>query len=216
MKRLCTSPSSYKRGHPKKPDLVRLNAILIGFVAARLQSLPTPALRGKECGVLTEAAAMMTLGIETIGHSETARPVPAFGRGARGIENNPGDHFPEKQGLGATISGDLWGDVRAIVPQADDETAHRVADAISLRGVELVVALLARFGEVDEALAALEDYAGAYDSLADFAADVFAERYPHAADLSDDAGATMGAVMIVGGKVFALRLGADLHVFWRV
>lgn len=145
---------------------------------------------------------MMTLGSETIGHLETARQVSAFGRGFRE--------------LGATVSADFWGDVRAIVPQADDETAHRVVDAISLRGAGLVSALMARFGEVDEALAALEDYAGAYDSLADFAVDVFAERYPHAADLSADAAAAMGGMMIVGGEVFTLRLGVDLHVFWRV
>ena len=144
---------------------------------------------------------MMTLGIETIGYVETVRPVPAFGRAGS---------WPN-----AGISRDLWDEARALVPQADGETVHRVADAVSLRGAELVGALLARFGEVDEALAALEDYAGAYDSLADFAADVFAERYPHTADLSADA-AAMGGMMIVGGDVFTLRLGVDLHVFWRV
>lgn len=145
---------------------------------------------------------MMTLGLKTLGPVEPAGVVPPFGRWG----------FQDEGGIGAA----LWSEVPARVPGADYETTLRVADAVSLRGADLVGGLLARFHDVDEALAALEDYAGAFDSLAIFAAEVHAERYSQARDLSEaDAGA-MGRAMVLRGEVSILRLGADLHIFWKV
>ena len=84
----------------------------------------------------------------------------------------------------------------------------------------MVRALISRFdGDVDEALAALDDYAGAYDSPADFGESVAAERCGSDTNLTHLPETYFEAVagsLLAAGDAFALRLGRDLHLFWRV
>lgn len=147
----------------------------------------------------------MTLFIETSGQHERFRPVPSC---ARGWEACP------------PWSEDLTRAVCAIAPFAAPETGERIADAVSLRGAELVRALISRFsGDVDEALAAFEDYAGAFESLADFGENVAAERCgcdTNLAHLPEAYFEKLARSLIAAGDAFALRLGRDLHLFWRV
>lgn len=166
---------------------------------------------------------MLALGMQRLDEMARPRPVPPFGRwgpgasemgqaapsaGERALQTGPEE---DREGDGC-----LWAEVQALAPFAPAETRERLAEAVSLRGAALVGALLARFGDVDETLAALEDYAGAFDRLADFAADVFAERHPMAPAPQALNAEAMARAMVERGEVFALRLGADLHLFWQV
>ena len=62
--------------------------------------------------------------------------------------------------------------------------------------------------------ARLGDYAGAFDGVEDFAEEAAAERFG-AGFLSDAGCARFAAHLLRTGQVFTLRLGYDLHVFWR-
>lgn len=147
----------------------------------------------------------MALFIETVGQDERFRPVPSC---ARGWEPCP------------PWFEDLAREVCAVAPFAAPETGDRIADVVSLRGAELVRALISRFdGDVDEALAALDDYAGAYDSLADFGESVASERCGTSASLDQLPNTYYEALaqsLIAADHVFAIRLGRDLHLFWKV
>ena len=147
----------------------------------------------------------MGLVIETFEPAERVGFVPRFARRA----------------MGETLwSADLVRKVTALAPLAAPETAERLADAVSLRGADLVRALISRFGgDLEEALAALEDYAGAYDSLADFGRSVAAERYGPGAGfghLPEAYFEAFAGALIAGGDVFVIALGRDHHLFWRV
>ncbi|MEL6364103.1 MAG: hypothetical protein AAFR11_04610 [Pseudomonadota bacterium] len=139
--------------------------------------------------------------LATTGEVERAGKVPAYGRGAPPIEG---------------CARDLAAVVEALAPWAPPEDRKRLAEAVSLRGVALVGALLDRFEDLDEALAGLEDYAGAFDDLIAFVGDVAAARFPFLPTPADDVLAAYGASLIARGEVFPLRLGDDLHLFWSV
>lgn len=147
----------------------------------------------------------MGLVIETFESADRVGFVPRFARGA----------------LGETLwSVDLACEVTALAPLAAPETAERLGDAVSLRGANLLRALILHFGgDLDEALAALDDYAGAYDSLADFGRSVGEERCDTLHQLAQLPEAYLEAFagsLIAGGEVFVIALGRDLHLFWRV
>ena len=134
-------------------------------------------------------------------YAEGVGQVPAFGRGMPHLDD---------------CAPDLAADVVALAPFVAREEQERLAVAISLRGAELVRALLALFEDQDEALPALDDYAGAFDDLTHFAGEVVAERFPLLPMPPDDVLAVYGAALVARGEVLPLRLGDDLHLFWRV
>lgn len=103
------------------------------------------------------------------------------------------------------------------------EDISRLANAVCRYGAALISALAARFADPaspfdhDAALAALADYAGAFDSLADFAGESLAARLDGAATLHPAADLSrLGAGTVERGDAFAIRLGRDLHMFWTV
>lgn len=138
---------------------------------------------------------------QTDAYAEGVGQVPAFGRGLPHLE---------------FCAPDLAAEVMVLASFAAPEDQERLAQAVSLRGAELVHALLALFEDQDEALAALEDYAGAFDDLTHFAGEVLAERFPLLPTPTDDMLAAYGATLVARGEVLPLRLGDDLHLFWRV
>lgn len=140
-------------------------------------------------------------GLERPAYAEGTGQVPAFGRGLPTLED---------------CTPDLAAEVLAIAPFAAPEDRERLAEAISLRGAELVRALLVLFEDQNEALAALEDYAGAFGNLTHFAGEVMAERCPLLPTPKDEVLAAYGAALVARGEVLPVRLGDDLHLFWRV
>ena len=134
-------------------------------------------------------------------YAEGTGQVPAFGRGMPTLKD---------------CAPDLAAEVMALAPFAGPEEQQRLAESVSQRGAELVGALLALFEDQDEALVALEDYAGAFDNMTQFAGEVMAERFPPSPMPPDDVLAAYGAALVARGEVLPLRLGDDLHLFWRV
>ena len=101
--------------------------------------------------------------------------------------------------------------------QASFEHVVELAEFVSEHG-ELGGKLLTHFGqEIGEARAAMEDYAGAYRSLEDFAAELTEQSgvnipdcIAHYVDY-----AAMGRDMELGGDVFTIETGfEETHVFW--
>ncbi|MEM9377458.1 MAG: hypothetical protein AAGA72_14655 [Pseudomonadota bacterium] len=160
---------------------------------------------------------MIVLEIETNQPVEALGWVPAFGRGVRGQVIDPGDQSPEQR-LAFECSPELWAEALELVPDAPVETVARVAGVVSLRGAELVGALIQRFDDVDAALACFDDYAGAFDCFEDFAEEVAAERFGTHPDMALEALelAGFGQNLIETGSVFIIVLEDDCHVFWRV
>ena len=160
---------------------------------------------------------MMMLGLVNNQPVETPGWVPAFGRGVRRQEIDAGDQSPDQR-LAFECSPELWAEALALVPDAPAETIARVADVVSLRGAELVGALIERFDDVDAALACFDDYAGAFDCIEDFAEEVAAERFGTHPDmvLAPLELAGFAQNLIETGSVFIIVLAGDCHVFWRV
>ena len=93
-----------------------------------------------------------------------------------------------------------------------------LADFIDQHG-RLGARLYAHFGDsLDEARAALDNYAGEYRCLADFAEEITREsgtEIPKALEYYIDWGA-MGRDLELNGDVFTVTLGFDeVHVFWN-
>lgn len=86
------------------------------------------------------------------------------------------------------------------------------------RSADLVAALMCRFaGDARAALACFDDYAGAFDRLADFGHSVRdARRDGHAAPMPVPSDHALVSKLIADGEAFALSLGQDLHIFWTV
>ncbi|MGD1955795.1 MAG: hypothetical protein ACFBZ9_11285 [Sphingomonadales bacterium] len=160
---------------------------------------------------------MMVLGIETNQPVETPGWVPAFGRGCEEPETVRGTVFPSDASH-YRCSPQLWARALELVPDDAAETIARVADVVSLRGAELVGALIERFDDVDAALACFDDYAGAFDCIEDFAEEVAAERFGTHPDmvLAPLELAGFAQNLIETGSVFIIVLAGDCHVFWRV
>ena len=113
----------------------------------------------------------------------------------------------------------LWDEAQRLLPMAGSEQLARVADAVSLRGADLIETLIDHFQDVDEALAALDDYAGAFDDLADFGRSVAEARCPSPdllAQWPEAAFTALSGALICEGRVWPIRVGDDLHLFWSV
>ncbi|MGC1507122.1 antirestriction protein ArdA [Ketobacter sp.] len=95
------------------------------------------------------------------------------------------------------------------------ESVSEIAEFIE-EHEELGVELLAYFSDVDEARTAIdEQYAGCYDSLADFAEELtegsmdVPERLRFYIDFE-----RMGRDMEMGGDICTFEIGCRVHVFW--
>ena len=100
---------------------------------------------------------------------------------------------------------------------ASFDLVYELADFIEQHGC-LGAKLYGHFGEsLDEARAALDNYAGEYRCLADFAEELTREtgtEIPKALEYYID-WAAMGRDLELNGDVFAITLGFDeVHVFW--
>lgn len=95
----------------------------------------------------------------------------------------------------------------------------RLAEFITLRGEALGGAILSHFsGDLDEANAAFEDYAGCYESLAVFMQDLTEEttEIPEPLKYYVDYEA-MGRDAEINGSLFTIETGfEDVHIFWSV
>ena len=144
--------------------------------------------------------------------------------------------------IDATEPDEVWKEVRAMLaaspePNADEHAIHdhegfegcrisewasfdtvcELADFIEQHG-RLGARLYCHFGEdLDEARAALDNYAGEYRCLADFAEELTRETgtgIPKALEYYID-WAAIGRDLELNGDVFTITLGFDeVHVFW--
>lgn len=101
---------------------------------------------------------------------------------------------------------------------ASFETVCELADFITEHGA-LGAQLCRHFGDdLEQAKAAFEDYAGQYNSAADFAEDRFRETgtaIPQALDYYID-WESFARDMELNGEVLVFRMGADeAHIFWQ-
>lgn len=96
------------------------------------------------------------------------------------------------------------------------ESVHEVACFIE-EHEELGAELLAHFSSIDEARTAIdENYAGCYESIADFAEELTEDsvQIPHSLARYIDFNA-MAYDMEVGGDIFTIELGhGEVHIFW--
>ena len=114
---------------------------------------------------------------------------------------------------------DFEGFGKADIPEyAGVDTVARLAAFIVERGEDLGGGVLTHFGgEIGDAEAAFEDYAGEWKSLADFAQDLTEEtgtEIPKPLEYYIDWQA-MGRDMEMSGDIFTVETGfEEIHVFW--
>ncbi len=144
--------------------------------------------------------------------------------------------------LASTDTDEIWAEVSAMlkaspIPQAEEWAIHdyegfgdarieeyssfeyvsRLAEFIETRGEQLGGAILSHFsGDLDEANAAFEDYAGCYESLADFMLDLTQETTQIPANLQFYIDyEAMGRDAELNGELFTIETGfEDVHIFW--
>lgn len=95
----------------------------------------------------------------------------------------------------------------------------RLAEFIILRGEALGGAILSHFGgDLDEANAAFEDYAGCYESLAVFMQDLTEETTEIPQNLRPYVDyEAMARDAEINGDLLTIETGMqDVHIFWRV
>lgn len=144
--------------------------------------------------------------------------------------------------LASTDTDEIWAEVQSMlkdspIPDAEEWAIHdyegfgearieeyssfdyvsRLAEFITLRGEDLGGAILSHFGgDLDEANAAFEDYAGCFDSLAVFMQDLTEETtdIPENLKFYIDYEA-MGRDAELNGDLFTFETGfEDVHIFW--